>query len=259
MSDPLPRTPIAEMHNIYKAFGGVHAVEDVSIDVMAGEVVGIVGHNGAGKSTLIKILSGAYAADSGRILISGEPVQLRSPRDARRYGIETIYQTLALADNLDAAANVFFGRELTRQFGLLDHDNMRVETRKVLDRLKVRIKSLRAQVADLSGGQRQALAIGRAIHFNAKVLIMDEPTAALGPEETKKVGDLIRNLKREGVGIFLVSHDLHDVFDLSDRIAVLKTGKVVETVRTQDVTKDDVLSLIILGQRGSSGKGVKVQ
>jgi D-xylose transport system ATP-binding protein len=248
------------MHNIYKAFGGVHAVEDVSIDVMAGEVVGIVGHNGAGKSTLIKILSGAYSADAGRILIDGEPVQLRSPRDARRHGIETIYQTLALADNLDAAANVFFGRELVRRrLGILDHDAMRVETRKMLDRLRVRIKSLRAQVADLSGGQRQAIAIGRAIYFNAKVLIMDEPTAALGPEETKKVGDLIRNLKSEGVGIFLVSHDLHDVFDLSDRITVLKTGKVVETVRTKDVTKDEVLSLIILGQRNTSGKGVTTQ
>jgi len=260
MSDPLPRPPIAAMHNIYKAFGGVHAVEDVSIDVMAGEVVGIVGHNGAGKSTLIKILSGAYSADAGRILIDGEPVQLRSPRDARRHGIETIYQTLALADNLDAAANVFFGRELVRgRLGILDHDAMRVETRKMLDRLRVRIKSLRAQVADLSGGQRQAIAIGRAIYFNAKVLIMDEPTAALGPEETKKVGDLIRNLKSEGVGIFLVSHDLHDVFDLSDRITVLKTGKVVETVRTKDVTKDEVLSLIILGQRNTSGKGVTTQ
>jgi D-xylose transport system ATP-binding protein len=250
----MERAPIAAMHNIYKAFGGVHAVENVSIDVRPGEVVGIVGHNGAGKSTLIKILSGAYTADSGQILIDGEPVHMRSPRDAKRYGIETIYQTLALADNLDAAANVFFGRELTRRFGFLDHDHMRVETRKVLDRLKVRIKSLRSPVADLSGGQRQAVAIGRAIYFNAKVLIMDEPTAALGPEETKKVGDLIRTLKSEGAGIFLVSHDLHDVFDLSDRITVLKTGRVVETVNTKDVTKDEVLGMIILGQR-PSGKG----
>jgi D-xylose transport system ATP-binding protein len=259
MDNTQPRTPIAAMHNIYKAFGGVHAVEDVSIDVMPGEVVGIVGHNGAGKSTLIKILSGAYTADSGEIRIDGVPVHLRSPRDARKHGIETIYQTLALADNLDASANVFFGRELVRRMSLLDHDSMRVETGKVLDRLRVRMKSLRSKVADLSGGQRQAVAIGRAIYFNAKVLIMDEPTAALGPEETKKVGDLIRNLKSEGVGIFLVSHDLHDVFDLSDRIAVLKTGKVVETVRTSEVTKDDVLSLIILGQRSASGKAVTPQ
>lgn len=242
-------TPIAAMHNISKSFGGVHAVENVSIDVMPGEVVGIVGHNGAGKSTLIKMLSGAYRPDSGEIRINGEAVALRSPRDARRYGIETIYQTLALADNLDAAANVFFGRELVRGIGFLDHDRMQVETRKVLDRLRVKIKSLRAQVSDLSGGQRQAIAIGRAIYFNAKVLIMDEPTAALGPEETEKVGELIRNLKREGVGIFLISHDLHDVFDLSDRITVLRTGRVVETVQTKDVTKDEVLSLIILGER----------
>jgi D-xylose transport system ATP-binding protein len=245
----------AAMHNVYKAFGGVHAVEGVTIDVLPGEVVGIVGHNGAGKSTLIKMLSGAYTPDSGEIRVDGEPVQLRSPRDARRFGIETIYQTLALADNLDVPSNVFFGRELVRSFGFLDHDRMRVETQKVLDRLRVKIKSLRSQVSDLSGGQRQAIAIGRAIYFNAKVLIMDEPTAALGPEETKKVGDLIRSLKKEGVGIFLVSHDLHDVFDLSDRITVLKTGKVVETVRTSEVTKDEVLSMIILGQRRGLNQG----
>ena len=199
-----------------------------------------------------RFLSGAYTADSGAIYINGEPVQIRTPRDARRQGIETIYQNLALADNLDATANVFFGRELVRRMGILDHDRMRVETRNVLDRLRVRIKSLKEQVANLSGGQRQAIAIGRAIYFDAKVLIMDEPTAALGPEETRNVADLIRNLKSEGVGIFLVSHDLHDVFDLSDRIAVLKTGRVVETVRTEHVTKDEVLGMIILGQRSAS-------
>ena len=244
----ITKEPLVAMCNIYKAFGGVHALEDVSIEVMPGEVLGIVGHNGAGKSTLIKILSGAYNADHGEIFVRGQKVLMRSPRDARRLGIETIYQSLALADNLDCAANVFFGRELTTHLGFLDSGAMQSETRKVLDRLRIRIKSLKERVANLSGGQRQALAIGRAIYFNAKVLIMDEPTAALGLEETSKVGELIRQLKMEGVGIVLISHDLHDVFDLSDRITVLKTGRVVDTVRAQDVTKDQVLGMIILGQ-----------
>ena len=251
--------PLVAMRNIYKAFGGVHALEDVSVDVMPGEVLGIVGHNGAGKSTLIKILSGACSADRGEIFIKGDKVQMRSPRDARRLGIETIYQSLALADNLDCAANVFFGRELTRGFGFLDGGAMQSETRKVLDRLRIQIRSLKERVANLSGGQRQALAIGRAIYFNARVLIMDEPTAALGPEETRKVGELIRQLKTEGVGILLISHDLHDVFDLSDRITVLKTGRVVETVRSCDVTKDEVLGMIILGKRfGAATAGERI-
>lgn len=240
--------PLVEMRGISKAFGGVHAVEDVSIDVMPGEVVGLLGHNGAGKTTLIKILAGVYTADSGQILIDGRPASIRTPRDARAHGIETIYQTLALADNLDATANLFLGREVTR-FGVLDEEAMEHQARKVLDRLRLRLPSLHEIVANLSGGQRQAVAIGRAIHFNARVLIMDEPTAALGPEETAKVGELIRALAGEGIGIFLISHDIHDVFALSDRLSVLKNGRLVGTVRTEDVTKDEVLAMIIMGER----------
>ncbi|MEZ5666573.1 MAG: ATP-binding cassette domain-containing protein [Alphaproteobacteria bacterium] len=236
------------MRRIYKTFGGVHAVEDVTIDVQPGEVVGLLGHNGAGKTTLIKILAGVYTADAGDILLDGRRVEIRSPRDARALGIETIHQSLALADNLDATANLFLGRETTR-FGILDEEAMEHQARQVLDRLRLRLPSLHEIVANLSGGQRQAVAIGRAIHFNARVLIMDEPTAALGPEETAKVGDLIKALADEGIGIFLISHDIHDVFALSHRLSVLKNGRLVGTVRTEDVSKDDVLAMIIAGER----------
>jgi D-xylose transport system ATP-binding protein len=239
--------PLVEMRHINKAFGGVHAVEDVTVDLFPGEVVGLVGHNGAGKSTLIKILSGVYEADSGRIFIDEKEATIRNPRDARAYGIETIYQNLALADNLDVPANIFLGRELMRGRVALDEDGMEAESRKVLNRLRINVPSLRESVLNLSGGQRQAVAIGRAIYFNARILIMDEPTAALGPAEARQVGELIKQLKEQGVGIFLISHDIHDVFDHADRISVLKNGRLVGTVRTSEVTKDDVLTMIIAG------------
>jgi D-xylose transport system ATP-binding protein len=239
--------PLVVMRDIHKSFGGVRAVQGVTIDLFPGEVVGLLGHNGAGKSTLIKMLSGAYEADSGEIVVGGERVTIRNPRDARHYGIETIYQTLALADNLDAPANIFLGRE-TMRGPFLNDDAMESEARKVLDRLALNLPSVKEPVANLSGGQRQAIAIGRAIYFNARVLIMDEPTAALGPQETEQVARLVKQLKTEGLGIFLISHDLHDVFDLSDRISVLKNGKLVGTVRTQDVTRDEVLAMIIAGK-----------
>ena len=241
--------PLVQMSGIDKSFGGLRALADVSVDLFPGEVVGIVGHNGAGKSTLIKILSGALGRDSGEIRIEGAVADINNPRDARALGIETIYQTLALADNLDASANIFLGRELLTKARTLNEEAMASEIQGVLERLQIKIPSIREPVINLSGGQRQAVAIGRAIYFNAKILIMDEPTAALGPQETRMVGDLIKRLKSEGIGIFLISHDIHDVFDLSDRITVLNGGKVVDTVRTQDVTKDQVLGMIILGKR----------
>lgn len=240
-------TPLVEMRNISKSFGGVHAIEDVSVDLYPGEVLGFLGHNGAGKSTLIKILSGAYTADKGDILVSGEPATIRTPKDVKKYVVETIYQAPALADNLTAPANIFLGRELTGPFGAVDDDKMEGETRKILDRLDLKIGSLRDPVRNFSGGQRQAIAIGRAVYFNAKVLIMDEPTAALGLQETQKVGELIAQLKREGIGIFLISHDIHDVFNLTDRVSVMHNGRLVGTHRTQDMTQDEVLSMIILG------------
>jgi D-xylose transport system ATP-binding protein len=249
--------PLVEMRNISVSFGGVHAVDNVSVDLMRGEVVGLLGHNGAGKSTLIKVLSGAYRADSGEIWIDGQQVSIANSRDARNQRIETIYQNLALADNLDACANLFLGREMVQGGGLLDEASMEAATRKVMNRLNPNFQKFHAPVAALSGGQRQSVAIARAVHFNARILIMDEPTAALGVQETRMVGDLIQQLKREGLGIFLISHDLHDVFDLSDRVSVMKNGKLVGTVRTADVTKDDVLGMIILGKMPAAGNSAK--
>jgi len=247
--------PLVEMRNIHVAFGGLHAVEDVSVDLYPGEVVGLVGGNGAGKSTLMHTLSGAHPADSGEILINGEPVVIHNPRDAREYGVEVIYQKLALADNVDAAANVFLGRELLNSGGSLDDSAMAAATQNVMQRLNPRFKNLRTAVRSLSGGQRQSVAIARAVHFNARILIMDEPTAALGPAETAQVRDLIMQLKSEGIGIFLISHDIHDVFDLSDRISVMLQGRLVGTVDKNDVTKDEVLAMIIAGKKPGEPTG----
>jgi len=248
---PLPApgaAPLVEMRGIRVAFGGVHAVEDVTVTLNAGEVVGLVGGNGAGKSTLIRTLSGAHPADSGQILIDGQPVTISNPRDAKALGIETIYQTLALADNIDAAGNVFLGRELRSRMGSLDAAAMESATRKVMGRLNPRFKNFKTSVKSLSGGQRQSVAIARAIHFNARILIMDEPTAALGPAETAQVRELVAQLKAEGLGIFLISHDIHDVFDLADRITVMLQGRLVGTVDKEQVTQDEVLAMIIMGK-----------
>jgi D-xylose transport system ATP-binding protein len=244
------RTPLVEMRNISVAFGGVHAVRDVTIDLYPGEVIGLVGGNGAGKSTLMRVLSGAHPADSGEILVEGKPVSIKNPRDAKVYNIETIYQTLALADNIDAPGNMFLGREKTTRFGSLDDSSMEDETRKIMGRLNPNFTNFAQPVKSLSGGQRQAVAIARAVYFNARILIMDEPTAALGPAETAQVRNLVRQLKDEGnVGIFLISHDIHDVFDLSDRISVMYHGRIVDTVEKEGVTPDDVLGMIILGKK----------
>lgn len=242
-------TPLVELREISIAFGGVKAVDHVSVDLYSGEVVGLLGHNGAGKSTLIKVLSGAYQKDSGEILINGKPVDIQNPRDARRHNIETIYQTLALADNLDAASNLFLGRELTTALGFVDDDRMEAETRKIMGRLNPNFQKFKDPVKALSGGQRQSVAIARAVYFNAKILIMDEPTAALGPQETKMVAELIEELKKQGLGIFLISHDIHDVMDLCDRVSVMKNGQLVGTERVEDVTDDDILGMIILGKK----------
>lgn len=242
-------TPLVEMRDISIAFGGVKAVDNVSVDLHAGEVVGLLGHNGAGKSTLIKILSGAYPKDSGEIRINGEAVEIHNPRDARALNIETIYQTLALADNLDAASNLFLGRELVSPLGFVNDDAMEAETRKIMARLNPNFKKFKDPVSALSGGQRQSVAIARAVYFNARILIMDEPTAALGPHETQMVSELITQLKAEGIGIFLISHDIHDVMELCDRASVMKNGKLVGTVDVDDVTDDDLLGMIILGKQ----------
>ncbi|WP_296424437.1 ATP-binding cassette domain-containing protein [Yoonia sp.] len=241
-------TPLVQMKDVSISFGGVKAVDHVSIDLYPGEVVGLLGHNGAGKSTLIKMLSGAYKMDSGEIWIEGKKAEIHSPRDSRDYNIETIYQTLALADNLDAASNLFLGRELTTKLGFVDDGRMEAETRKIMARLNPNFKKLKEPVSALSGGQRQSVAIARAVYFKAKILIMDEPTAALGVHETKMVADLIQELKKQGLGIFLISHDTREMMELCDRVSVMKNGQVVGTERVEDVTEDDILSMIILGK-----------
>ncbi len=242
------RSPLVEMRDISVSFGGIHAVDRASIELYEGEVMALVGHNGAGKSTLIKILSGACTRDSGTIAIRGEAATIANPRDAKTYGIETIYQTLALADNLDTAANLFLGRELRTRWGTLDDIAMEAAARNVMGRLNPHFQRFKDPVKKLSGGQRQSVAIARAILFDAQILIMDEPTAALGPQETAQVGNLVKQLKADGIGIFLISHDIHDVFDLADRICVMKNGRVVGTAGVADVTKDEVLGMIIAGK-----------
>lgn len=241
-------TPLIEIDRVHKAFGGVRAVEDVSMQVGAGEVLAVLGHNGAGKSTLMKMVAGAYPIDSGEIRVGGRAARIGSPAESQALGIETIHQTLALADNLDSVANLFLGRELLTRSGLLDDDRMEQAARATFERLNPNFKNIRVPVRSLSGGQRQVVAISRALYFKAKVLVMDEPCAALGPEETRMVHDLIRRLKADGVGIFLITHDMPDVFGLSDRLSVMKNGKIVGTYRTSEVTEDEVLLMIIGGK-----------
>ena len=249
MSTSSRGTPLVELRDISISFGGIRAVDHVTVDLYPGEVVGLLGHNGAGKSTLIKCLSGAYQADAGEIRINGEKVDITSPRVARALNIETICQTLALADNLDAASNLFLGREIVNGFGFVDETRMEAETRKIMARLNPNFRKFNVPVSALSGGQRQSVAIARAVYFNAKILIMDEPTAALGPQETQMVSELIQELKAQGLGIFLIEHDIHNVMNLCDRASVMKNGQLVGTVNVGDVTDEDILGMIIMGKK----------
>ena len=244
---------LVDVQSLSKHFGGIHAVENASCDLFPGEVVGLLGHNGAGKSTLIKVLSGVYPPDGGKILVHGQEHRFATPREARAAGIETIHQTLALAENLDAPSNLFLGRELLTPWRTLDGDRMEHEARQVIQRLNPNFRELRRPVRSMSGGQRQTVAIARALYFNARILIMDEPCAALGPAETRMVLDTILRLKEEGIGIFLISHDMVDVFEVCDRVTVMKNGRVVDTVKVADVTQDEVLGMIILGQKPKAG------
>ena len=242
-------SPLVDIRGVHKAFGGVHAVENVSVNVYPGEVMALLGHNGAGKSTLMKMLAGAYPIDSGEIRIGGQVAKIENPADSQNLGVETIYQTLALADNLDSVANLFLGREIKTRWGTLDDYAMEKAAREVFHNLNPNFKNIRVPVRMLSGGQRQVVAISRAVYFKARALVMDEPCAALGPEETRMVHNLVRKLKAAGVGIFLISHDMPDVFGLSDRLCVMKNGKTVGTYQTADVNEDQVLGMIIAGKR----------
>jgi ABC-type sugar transport system ATPase subunit len=231
MNQTANSVPVVEMRNIKKSFGAVQALRGVDLALYHNEVLGLMGDNAAGKSTLMKVLSGAYIPDEGEILIEGKPVHFSNPMDARRKGIEMVYQDYALANNLDVSANVFMGREVVRlklgPIGVLDYGYMERETRNLLSRLRIDIPSVRQKVERLSGGQRQAVAIARATAFDAKVIIMDEPTAALSVAAIDQVLDLVKQLKAQGASIIIISHRLEDIFRVSDRMIVLRHGRKV--------------------------------
>jgi D-xylose transport system ATP-binding protein len=242
--------PIVQMRGIAKRYGGVQALQHVDLDVYPGEIHALVGDNAAGKSTLIKILSGAVAKDEGSIAFEGRPVIIAQPRDAKHLGIETVYQDLALADNLDVPANVFLGRELTQGGVLgfiLNNREMAARARSLLSRLKINIPDIRQRVRSMSGGQRQSIAIARCVCFNARVVILDEPTAALGVEETRKVYALVREMRDQGLAVLLISHNLNHVFENCDRITVLKTGRPVGSRRVEETSQEEILRMIVTG------------
>jgi simple sugar transport system ATP-binding protein len=250
----LSGVPLVSMRGITKAFGGVRALRGADLTLGKGEVLGLVGDNAAGKSTLMKVLTGVHRPDDGEILFDGERASFHSPRDSRAVGIEMIYQNLALAPNLDVVANVFLGRELTRTVlpGIrkLDERGMEVETRRLLDRLKINISSVRMNVERMSGGQQQAIAIARSVAFDARVVIMDEPTAALAVKEVGKVLDTVRNLKEAGVSVILISHRLQDVFSVCDRIMVLRSGEAVAERYVQETSMDEIVKFIVGAEAG---------
>jgi ABC-type sugar transport system ATPase subunit len=251
--------PLLEVKNITKRFGGLTAVDNMDMKVFPGEVVGLLGDNGAGKSTLIKVISGVYHADAGTIFFEGKKVRIDNPMDALRIGIETLYQDLALAENLNVYANIFLGREKLKRFlgliNVLDHNYMLNESKKVLDRLEIEVPSLKNQIRTLSGGQRQAVAISRSIYWNAKFLIMDEPTAALGVAEQKNVLDLVKILSSQGVPVIIISHQLHDVFSVATRLVIMRRGKKVAERITKDTTTDEIVGLIVGSLPGDYGDG----
>jgi len=237
--------PVLELSNIRKAFGGVVAIEDFSLDVRAGEVVALVGDNGAGKSTLIKIISGVYAPTSGAIRIDGQEVSMPNATKAREHGIEVVYQDLALVDQQPVYMNLFLGRELTKgPFRVLDRRQMIAETERLVTELDVRIPSAHATISDLSGGQRQGIAIARATHWARKLVLLDEPTAALGVAETAKVEKTVAALKSRNIGVLIISHSLDQVFRLSDRICVLRRGKQIGVRETAKTDKNEIVSMI---------------
>lgn len=241
--------PRLQLRGINKSFGGVQALKNVDFEVYPGEVVGLVGDNGAGKSTLIKVMSGAYIPDTGEILIDGQPATITSPQDATRFGIETVYQDLALCDNLDVVANLWLGREAYRDLvpgvvRVLDETMMEQRTLEVLRTLDVRIPSVRSPVAALSGGQRQCIAVAKTILRRPKVVLLDEPTAALGVAQTRQVLNLIHRLREQGLAVVVISHNLHDVFEVVDRVAVMRLGQRAATFDIRKTTPEQVVAAI---------------
>jgi D-xylose transport system ATP-binding protein len=256
---PAPTTseqPLLSLRGIQKSFGAVHVLRGVDLDVRPGHVTALVGDNGAGKSTLIKGIAGIHAFDEGEYYFEGQPVKVHGPKDANELGIEVVYQDLALCDNLDVVNNMFLGRELGKAMSL-DDMTMETRSRETLDGLSVRtLASVRTKVASLSGGQRQTVAIARAVLWNSKVVILDEPTAALGVAQTEQVLLLVRRLADRGLGVILISHNLNDVFEVADDIAVLYLGQMVAQVRREDVDRNQVVQLITAGRAdGAAANG----
>ncbi len=236
---------VLSLRNIHKAFGGIVAIQDFSLDLYAGEIVALVGDNGAGKSTLIKMVSGVYFPTSGEIFLDGEPTSFSDASSARSKGIEVVYQDLALADQQPVFMNMFLGRELTKPpFGLLDKARMRRESQALVDELDVRIPSASSTIRDLSGGQRQGIAIARATSWASKLILLDEPTAALGVAETARVEELIASLREKNLAILVISHSLDQVFRLSDRICVLRRGEQIGIRETAKTDKNEIVSMI---------------
>ncbi|HWI42166.1 MAG TPA: ATP-binding cassette domain-containing protein [Nocardioides sp.] len=248
-----PTAPLLELRGVNKSFGVVHVLHDVDFAVYPGQVTALVGDNGAGKSTLVKVIAGIYGRDSGDYLYEGQPVQVHNPRDVAALGIEVVYQDLALCDNLDIVQNMFLGREL-RKRGFLDDLTMEDRARETLASLSVRtVKSVRQSVASLSGGQRQTVAIAKAVLWNSRIVLLDEPTAALGVAQTRQVLDLVRRLADRGLGVVLISHNMNDVFEVADRITALYLGRVAADVPTESVTHNQVVELITAGRSGELG------
>jgi len=241
------RTPLLELRGVSKRFGAVQALTDVSFDVYPKEVVALVGDNGAGKSTLIKLISGIYPADEGTFLWEGRPVTIRTPNDSTALGIATVYQDLALCDNLDVVANLFLGRETARPrspLGVMDEVEMETRAVAVLRRLSVKIPNVRIPIASLSGGQRQSVAVARSVMGDNKVVFLDEPTAALGVAQTKEVLELVKRLREEGHGVVIISHNMVDVFEVADRICVLRLGRRVGTYDARKVGREQLVGLM---------------
>ena len=241
-------TPALEARGVHKSFGSVDALVDVDFEVRAGEVMALVGDNGAGKSTLIKCVAGIYSLDAGEIFSEGRKVSIHGPKDAAKLGIEVVYQDLALCDNLDVVQNMYLGREAHDFLFRLKEPVMEAETSKVLRSLSVTtIGSIRQQVASLSGGQRQSVAIGRAVMWNSRVVILDEPTAALGVAQTRQVLDLVRRLAEQGLAVVIISHNLHDIFEVADRITVLRLGRNAALFDRSETTQQEVVHAITAG------------
>jgi D-xylose transport system ATP-binding protein len=236
--------PRLELRGINKTYGAVRALTDVNFEVYAGEVVGLVGDNGAGKSTLIKVIAGVGPADSGEIFLEGQPIKVTSPQAATRLGIETVYQDLALCDNLDVVSNLFLGREERTLWQTLRETDMEERTLNVLHSLDVKIPSVRTLVASLSGGQRQSIAVAKSILRNAKVVLLDEPTAALGVAQTRQVLNLIKRLREQGLAVVVISHNLADVFEVVDRVTVLRLGRKVGTFGIKNTSQEKIVAAI---------------